>query len=67
MRKSFVAASFVWGALFTLVYSPSNADDRRGIWVNVTPSNADVANKLDCDNFRTTTMAEAFCTALILE
>ncbi len=52
MRK----ALFALGVLITLFVSPAISDERRGKWVNVTPANADLTNKLDCDNFGTITM-----------
>lgn len=52
MRKVFVALSVACGLLITVV-SPATSNESRGKWINVTPAGADLASKLDCDNFGT--------------
>jgi hypothetical protein len=56
MRKGLVASSLLSGVLITLVVSPAISDQRRGTWTNVTPTNVDLRNDLDCDNFGSITM-----------
>lgn len=54
MRKSLIVAAVVLGVLINFDFSFANSS--RGKWVNVTPANVELSNKLDCDNFGSISM-----------
>ncbi len=55
MQKALIAAAFFSSAWINFAATTNSAE--RGKWTSVTPTNVDLKNELDCDNYGSITMA----------